>query len=128
MELSAFSLIIFLLLISLRSYRQAPDFIYPTQFNDCYNVAIGVLNTGATYGVDVSRVGIIGDSAGGNLAAAVTHYLAEVSEMHCKTQYLKAQVCIIIIIICIMQVRAKASPCGHLADHQGLRGPLDTLM
>lgn len=74
------------------NYRQAPDFIYPTQFNDCYNVAIGVLNTGATYGVDVSRVGIIGDSAGGNLAAAVSHYLAVVSEMHCKTQYLKAQI------------------------------------
>ncbi|KAK2573512.1 Arylacetamide deacetylase, partial [Acropora cervicornis] len=50
------------------------DFIYPTQFNDCYNVAIGVLNTGATYGVDVSRVGIIGDSAGGNLAAAILVY------------------------------------------------------
>ena len=76
------------------SYRQAPYYIYPTQFNDCYNVAIGLLNTGAAYGVDVSRVIIIGDSAGGNLAAAVSHNLASVSERHCKTQYLKAQVCI----------------------------------
>ncbi|XP_068672394.1 arylacetamide deacetylase-like [Montipora foliosa] len=74
------------------NYRQAPHYIYPTQFNDCYNVAIGVLNTGATYGIDVSRVGIMGDSAGGNLAAAVSHYIASVSEMHCRTQYLKAQI------------------------------------
>ena len=117
MELSAFFLIILLLWVSLCSYRQAPDFIYPTQFNDCYNVAIGVLNTGATYGVDVSRVGIIGDSAGGNLAAAVSHYLAVVSEMHCKTQYLKAQVC----IICTVQALA-----ATLQIMKGRR-PLDTM-
>ena len=80
------------LLFNFCSYRQAPQYIYPTQFNDCYNVAVGVLNTGVKHGVDVSRVMIVGDSAGGNIAAAVSHYLATVSEMHCKTQYLKAQV------------------------------------
>ena len=37
---------------------------------------------------------LVGDSSGGNLAAAVSHYLAEVSEMHCRQNYLKAQVCI----------------------------------
>ena len=38
---------------------------------------------------------LVGDSAGGNLAAAVSHYLATVSEMHCTKQYLRAQVFII---------------------------------
>jgi len=76
------------------NYRQAPRYIYPTQFNDCYNVAVGLLNTGTAHGVDISRVMIVGDSAGGNLAAAVSHYLATVSEIHCKRQYLKAQILI----------------------------------
>ena len=62
------------------------------QFHDCYNVAVGLLNTGTAHGVDVARVIIAGDSAGGNLAAAVSHYLAMVSEKHCRQQYLKAQV------------------------------------
>lgn len=76
------------------SYRQAPKYTYPIQFNDCYNVAVGLLNTGKDHGVDVTRVMLVGDSSGGNLAAAVSHYLAEVSEMHCRQNYLKAQVCI----------------------------------
>lgn len=75
-------------------YRQAPRYIYPTQFNDCYNVAVGLLNHGKDHGVDVTRVMLVGDSSGGNLAAAVSHYLAEVSEMHCRQNYLRAQILI----------------------------------
>ncbi|CAH3119123.1 unnamed protein product [Pocillopora meandrina] len=75
-------------------YRQAPKYTYPIQFNDCYNVAVGLLNTGKDHGVDVTRVMLVGDSSGGNLAAAVSHYLAEVSEMHCRQNYMKAQILI----------------------------------
>lgn len=55
-------------------------------------MAIGLLNTGTAHGVDITRVMIAGDSAGGNLAAAVSHYLAVISETVCRRQYLKAQV------------------------------------
>lgn len=75
-------------------YRQAPYYIYPTQFNDCYNVAVGLLNTGTNHGVDVKRVVLVGDSAGGNLAAAVSHYLAMISEKHCRRNFLRAQILI----------------------------------
>lgn len=75
------------------SYRQAPEYIYPASFNDCYNVAVGVLNTGANYGINIKKVVIAGDSAGGNLAAAVTQTLAEVLELHCRKQVLAGQVC-----------------------------------
>lgn len=75
-------------------YRQAPYYIYPTQFNDCYNVAVGLLNTGTNHGVDVKRVILVGDSAGGNLAAAVSHYLAVISEKHCRRNFLRAQILI----------------------------------
>jgi len=36
---------------------------------------------------------VVGDSAGGNLAAAVSHYLAMISEKYCRRNFLKAQVC-----------------------------------
>lgn len=45
--------------------------------------------------MDDSHVMILGDSAGGNLAAAVSHSLAAISERHCKIHYLKAQVCLL---------------------------------
>ena len=54
---------------------------------------MGLLNTGEKYGVDVKRVLVVGDSAGGNLAAAVSHYLAMISEKYCRRNFLKAQVC-----------------------------------
>lgn len=75
-----------------KSYRQAPEYIYPTAFHDCYNVAVGLLNNGTQYGVDTKQILVAGDSAGGNLAAAVSHYLAYVGEKHCRKQYLSGQV------------------------------------
>ncbi|XP_031566591.1 neutral cholesterol ester hydrolase 1-like [Actinia tenebrosa] len=75
-------------------YKQAPEYLYPTAFNQCYNVAVGLLNTGAQYGVDVKRVMVGGDSAGGNLAAAVTHTVAYVGEKHCRKQYIAGQILI----------------------------------
>ncbi|EDO37936.1 predicted protein, partial [Nematostella vectensis] len=75
-------------------YRQAPEYIYPTSMMDCYNVAIELLNNGSQYGINVKRVMVGGDSAGGNIAAAVTHTLAGVAERHCSKQYLAGQILI----------------------------------
>ncbi|KAM9299035.1 uncharacterized protein PAF06_016032 [Gastrophryne carolinensis] len=57
-------------------YRLAPEHIYPTPFQDCLNATIHFLKNSTEYGVDPSRVITCGDSAGGNLAAAVTQALA----------------------------------------------------
>lgn len=53
-------------------YRKAPEHPYPTPAEDCYRALCWAASNAGEMGVDGTRLGVIGDSAGGNLAAAVT--------------------------------------------------------
>ncbi|NXE23983.1 AAAD deacetylase, partial [Ardeotis kori] len=72
------------------NYRLAPKYHFPVQFEDVYSVTKFFLQSSilSQYGVDPTRVCVAGDSAGGNLAAAVAQQLLEDSEVETK---LKAQ-------------------------------------
>jgi acetyl esterase len=52
-------------------YRLAPENPYPAAFDDCYAVLCHVAEHGAADGIDSGRIAVCGDSAGGNLSAAV---------------------------------------------------------
>ena len=52
-------------------YRLAPENPYPAAFDDCYAVLCHVADQGAADGIDSGRIALCGDSAGGNLGAAV---------------------------------------------------------
>ncbi|XP_053307778.1 arylacetamide deacetylase-like 4 [Spea bombifrons] len=56
-------------------YRLAPEHRYPAQYEDCLNSAVHFMKTAEDYGVDSSSIIISGDSAGGNLTAAVCQAL-----------------------------------------------------
>lgn len=68
------------------NYRLAPKYRFPIQFEDVYSVTKFFLQSSvlSQYGVDPDRVCVAGDSAGGNLAAAVAQQLSEDPEVKTK--------------------------------------------
>lgn len=53
-------------------YRLAPEYPYPNGFNDCYDVINLVMNNLKRLGIKDKDVCLMGDSAGGNLVAAIS--------------------------------------------------------
>lgn len=53
-------------------YPLAPEHPYPAAFDDCKAVLEWVYSGADTFGIDRKRIGVAGDSAGGNLSAALS--------------------------------------------------------
>jgi len=53
------------------NYQKAPEHKFPIPLDDCYAATQWVFDWAETLGLDTARIGVIGDSSGGNLAAAV---------------------------------------------------------
>lgn len=69
-------------------YRLAPEFKFPCAVNDCYAAAKQLMSNPSPLGVSPREVILAGDSAGGNLAAAVSIMAAEKGEFKISRQIL----------------------------------------
>lgn len=58
------------------AYRLAPEAPFPSAPEDCHRATCELVARAAELGVDASRLGLAGDSAGGNLAIAASRLLA----------------------------------------------------
>ncbi|XP_042556953.1 arylacetamide deacetylase-like [Dipodomys spectabilis] len=68
------------------NYRLVPKYHFPSQFEDVYNALKWFVRQDVLeeYGIDSERIGIAGDSAGGNLAAAVTQQFIDDPDVKIK--------------------------------------------
>jgi acetyl esterase len=54
------------------AYRQAPEYKFPTAHNDCYAAYQWTVKNAASIKGDSKHIAVVGESAGGNLATAVS--------------------------------------------------------
>lgn len=70
------------------SYRLAPENPYPAGLDDAHAAVDWIARSGAEYGIDASRIGLIGQSAGGGIAAGLAMRLRDVGGPRIIFQYL----------------------------------------
>lgn len=59
-------------IVVLIDYRLAPEYPFPNGFNDCYEIAYLLMNNSHIFNLKQKDIAFIGDSAGGNLVAAIS--------------------------------------------------------
>src|SRR3954453_124231 len=70
------------------AYRLAPEPPFPAGLDDCEKVTRWAIANASTFGVPASKVAIAGESAGGNLSAALALRLRDAGDVHLASQVL----------------------------------------
>lgn len=69
-------------------YKLAPDYTFPTAIYECYDIVKWAIEHAEELHIDIERIAIGGQSAGGNLAAGVSLMANESKEFNIKLQIL----------------------------------------
>ncbi|MEW5742866.1 MAG: alpha/beta hydrolase [Myxococcota bacterium] len=93
-------------------YRLAPEHPYPAAHEDARAVVRALQRNGGAFGLDGARLAVAGDSAGGNLAAAVALSL----------KGLRAQVLVYPVLDCVDESASYATfATGHFLTREDMR-------
>lgn len=95
-------------------YSLAPEHKFPTALQECVSALCWLLDHGHELGGDSTRLAVLGDSAGGNLAAAVVQSLVAQGENRVAA--------LLLLYPCLFP--ARASPFASYREHAN--GPLMT--
>jgi len=74
--------------VFLPEYRLVPEYPFPIPLNDCYDVLLYINNNAREYRIDMDKLIVYGDSAGGCLAAGITHLARDRNGPRAKGQML----------------------------------------
>ena len=69
------------------NYQKAPEHKFPTPFDDCYAAFEWTVAHASELNINPQKIGIGGDSAGGNLASAVALKIRDVGKDHLAYQW-----------------------------------------
>jgi acetyl esterase/lipase len=69
-------------------YRLAPEWRFPTAIEDCYAGLAWLMDNAEKLGIDIGRIGVMGESAGGGLATALALLVRDRGEYRLAFQHL----------------------------------------